>query len=46
MQLMSWDMWVICETAARIDLSGGWSDTPPICYEQGGAVVNLALKIS
>ena len=22
----------------RIDLAGGWSDTPPICYEHGGAV--------
>lgn len=22
----------------RIDLAGGWSDTPPICYELGGAV--------
>ena len=23
---------------ARIDLSGGWSDTPPICYDRGGTV--------
>ncbi len=22
----------------RIDLMGGWSDTPPICYDQGGKV--------
>jgi galactokinase/mevalonate kinase-like predicted kinase len=24
---------------ARIDLSGGWSDTPPICYDKGGTVM-------
>ena len=24
---------------ARIDLSGGWSDTPPICYDRGGTVM-------
>ena len=23
---------------ARIDLSGGWSDTPPICFDRGGTV--------
>jgi fucokinase len=30
---------------ARIDLAGGWSDTPPICYERGGSVVNLAVDL-
>ena len=30
---------------ARIDLAGGWSDTPPICHELGGTVVNLAVSI-
>ncbi len=30
---------------ARIDLAGGWSDTPPICQERGGAVVNLAIDL-
>jgi len=30
---------------ARIDLAGGWSDTPPICHERGGAVVNLAIDL-
>ena len=24
---------------ARLDLSGGWTDTPPICYEMGGKVM-------
>ena len=23
---------------ARIDLAGGWSDTPPICFDHGGTV--------
>lgn len=30
----------------RVDLAGGWSDTPPIAYEWGGAVVTLALTIN
>jgi galactokinase/mevalonate kinase-like predicted kinase len=30
---------------ARVDLAGGWSDTPPICQERGGAVVNLAIDL-
>lgn len=30
---------------ARIDLAGGWSDTPPICNERGGSVVNLAIAL-
>ena len=39
--------WVVCETPARIDLAGGWSDTPPVCYDnpQGGRVVNAAIQI-
>lgn len=28
----------MAQAPARIDLMGGWSDTPPICYEFGGAV--------
>lgn len=27
----------------RLDLAGGWSDTPPICFEVGGAVLNAAV---
>ncbi|QYK49372.1 MAG: hypothetical protein KF838_05845 [Phycisphaeraceae bacterium] len=30
---------------ARIDLAGGWSDTPPICHELGGTVVNAAVRV-
>lgn len=29
---------------ARIDLAGGWSDTPPICHDLGGTVVNAAIR--
>lgn len=29
----------------RIDLGGGWSDTPPFCYDWGGTVLNCALEI-
>lgn len=38
-------VWVMAECAARIDISGGWSDTPPITYEHGGAVINAAILI-
>jgi len=33
------------ERPLRIDLAGGWSDTPPICYENGGCVLNAALAL-
>ena len=36
---------VIASAPARIDLSGGWSDTPPISYEHGGAVACLAVTV-
>ncbi|XP_047496936.1 LOW QUALITY PROTEIN: L-fucose kinase-like [Penaeus chinensis] len=39
-------VWVEALSPARIDLAGGWTDTPPICYEQGGAVLNIAIKIN
>lgn len=29
----------------RIDLAGGWSDTPPICNEMGGRVLNMAVTL-
>ena len=28
-----------------MDIAGTWSDTPPICYENGGTVVMLAIVI-
>ncbi|HEV2134774.1 MAG TPA: bifunctional fucokinase/fucose-1-phosphate guanylyltransferase [Terracidiphilus sp.] len=30
---------------ARVDLGGGWSDTPPFCFDWGGTVLNCALEI-
>lgn len=30
----------------RLDLAGGWSDTPPYCLENGGRVVNLAVDLN
>jgi hypothetical protein len=29
---------VVTRAPVRIDLAGGWSDTPPICYELSGSV--------
>lgn len=31
---------------ARLDMAGGWSDTPPYCLQSGGAVVNLAVDLN
>jgi hypothetical protein len=33
-----WDTVVVTRAPVRIDLAGGWSDTPPICYELSGSV--------
>ena len=33
------------ELPLRIDLAGGWSNTPPICNENGGAVLNVAVSL-
>jgi len=30
----------------RLDLAGGWSDTPPFCLKFGGAVVNLGVDLN
>jgi len=30
----------------RIDLGGGWSDTPPFCLDWGGTVLNLAVELN
>jgi fucokinase len=30
----------------RIDFAGGWSDTPPICLELGGTVLNAAVTVN
>ncbi len=30
----------------RVNLGGGWSDTPPYCNENGGTVLNLAILLN
>ncbi|NXK68312.1 FUK kinase, partial [Sylvietta virens] len=37
--------WVQAVCPARLDLSGGGGDTPPITYEHGGAVVDVAVLV-
>ena len=37
---------VVATSPVRVDLAGGWSDTPPICNELGGAVLNAAVSLS
>ena len=37
--------WVTTSAPARIDLAGGWTDTPPVSYEFGGVVVNAAILV-
>jgi fucokinase len=39
------DQAVWCASPVRIDLAGGWSDTPPVCVDLGGAVVNAAVLL-
>ena len=39
------DKILVVSCPARLDLSGGWTDTPPICYEMGGKVVDLAILV-
>ncbi len=31
---------------ARLDLAGGWTDTPPYCLEHGGTVLNVAVDLN
>ena len=30
----------------RIDIAGGWTDTPPFCLMEGGSVVNVAIELN
>ncbi len=36
---------VTVSAAPRIDLGGGWSDTPPFCLDWGGTVLNVAVTL-
>lgn len=37
-------VWARCPV--RIDLAGGWTDTPPHCLLSGGDVVNMAIELN
>jgi galactokinase/mevalonate kinase-like predicted kinase len=40
------DQIVWSRSPVRLDLAGGWTDTPPYCLEYGGSVVNLAVLLN
>lgn len=40
------DQIVWARSPARIDIAGGWTDTPPYCLMDGGSVVNLAIELN
>ncbi len=40
------DQIVWARSPVRLDLAGGWTDTPPFCLEQGGQVVNVAIDLN
>ncbi len=40
------DQIVWARSPVRIDIAGGWSDTPPYCLLEGGNVVNLAIELN
>ena len=33
-------------SAVRIDLAGGWTDTPPFCLSTGGNVINMSVELN
>lgn len=40
------DQIVWARSPARLDLAGGWTDTPPHCFERGGCVLNVAVTLN
>ncbi len=40
------DQIVWARSPVRLDLAGGWSDTPPYCIEFGGKVLNVGVDIN
>lgn len=34
------------QSPVRVNFGGGWSDTPPYCIENGGTVLNAAIKVN
>lgn len=40
------DQIVWARSPVRVDLAGGWTDTPPFCLNDGGNVVNVAIELN
>jgi galactokinase/mevalonate kinase-like predicted kinase len=40
------DQIIAARSPVRLDLAGGWTDTPPYCLQFGGQVVNLAVDLN
>ncbi|MBM3494841.1 MAG: hypothetical protein FJX72_11080, partial [Armatimonadetes bacterium] len=40
------DQIVWARSPVRLDLAGGWTDTPPYCIVHGGAVTNVAVNLN
>ncbi len=40
------DQIVWARSPLRFDLAGGWTDTPPYCFEFGGCVLNVAVLLN
>jgi galactokinase/mevalonate kinase-like predicted kinase len=40
------DQIVWARAPLRMDLAGGWTDTPPYCFEWGGCVLNVAVTLN
>lgn len=40
------DQIIWSRSPVRLDLAGGWTDTPPYCFLQGGKVVNVAVELN
>lgn len=37
---------VVIRLPVRVNFGGGWSDTPPYCLENGGTVLNAAIRLN
>ena len=40
------DQIVWARSPVRIDIAGGWTDTPPYCLFEGGNVINVAIELN
>jgi galactokinase/mevalonate kinase-like predicted kinase len=40
------DQVIWARSPVRLDLAGGWTDTPPACFLHGGCVVNAAVELN